>query len=94
MQKPQDIEELKGTKGCMLKHFAFCYDNRCLVYEKAKYGMSYWPQKPESEKLKETEEEDKLWELKQNFINTFSPELAKRLIMQKYNKATSNTKNQ
>jgi len=30
------IEELKGTKGCIVKHFAFCYNNRCPVYKKAK----------------------------------------------------------
>jgi len=59
-QKPQDTEELKGIKGCVLKHFAFCYDNRCPVYEKTKYGASYWPQEPESEQLKDIKKEDRL----------------------------------
>ena len=40
------------------------------------------------------EEENRLWELKQNPMDTFSPESAKMLIIQKYNKATSNTRNE
>jgi len=39
------------------------------------------------------EEEDRIWELKKDPMSTFSPESAKRLIMQKYDKTTSNTKN-
>ena len=93
-QKPQNTKELKGTRGCMLKHFAFCYNNRCPVYKKAKQSTSYWPQKPESEKLREIEEANRLQELDKDPTATFSPETAKKLIMQEYNKATSNTKNQ
>ena len=78
----------------MLKHFAFCYNNRCPVYKETKYNASYWPQKPESEQLRGIKKEDKPWELRQNPINTFSPKSARILIMQKYDKATSNTKNQ
>jgi len=40
-QKPQNIGELKRTRGCALKHFAFCYNNRCPVYEETKYNASY-----------------------------------------------------
>ena len=51
-------EEFKGTRGCAVKHFTFCYDNRCQVYKEAKYGASYWPQEPSPDKFKDTEEED------------------------------------
>jgi len=53
-------KEFKGTKGYAVKHFIFCYNNGCQVYKEAKYGASYWLQEPESEKLKEIEEEDRL----------------------------------
>ena len=59
-QKPQNIKELKGTKECILKHFAFCYNNRCSVYKKAKYGISYWLQEPESKQLKDIEKVNRL----------------------------------
>ena len=39
------------------------------------------------------EEADRLWELNKNPTATFNLETAKKLIMQKYNKTTSNTKN-
>ena len=51
---------MKGIKGCILEHFAFYYDDKCPVYKEAKYGASYWPQKPESEQLKSIEEENRL----------------------------------
>ena len=78
----------------MLKHFAFCYNDKCPVHEETKYGISYWPQEPESKQLKGIKEADRLWELNKDLTAIFSPETAKKLIMQKYNKATSNTKNQ
>ena len=53
---PRGFKELKGTRGCIVKHFAFCYNNGCPVHEKAKYGTSYWPQKPSQ--FKGTEEKD------------------------------------
>jgi len=40
---PQDIKELKGTRGYVLKHFAFYYNDKCPVYEEIKYSISYWP---------------------------------------------------
>src|SRR5271170_3443602 len=53
-------EELKGTRGCAVRHFAFCYDDRCQIHEEAKYGASYWPQEPSLEQFKgATEDEDK-----------------------------------
>ena len=39
------------------------------------------------------EEEDKLWELKQNPIDIFSPKSAKVLIMQKYDRVIGNVRN-
>jgi len=39
------------------------------------------------------EEVDRLWELEKNPMAIFSPESAKRLIMQEYNRAISNTRN-
>ena len=44
----------------MLKHFAFYYNNRCPIHEKAKYSTSYWPQKPKLKQFKDTEETNKL----------------------------------
>ena len=35
-------EEFKGTWECKLKYFTFCYNNDYLIYEEAKYGVSYW----------------------------------------------------
>ena len=93
IKTPQNIKELKGTKECIVKHFTFCYNDRCPVYEEAKYNISYWPQESESEKLKEIKETDRLWELKQDSTATFSPKSAKILIMQEYDRATSNIKN-
>ena len=44
LQKYKSIEELKGTQKCKIKYFAFYYDNSCLIYKEAKYGVSYWLQ--------------------------------------------------
>jgi len=41
LSNPRESKELKGTKKCIVKHFAFCYDNKCPVHKKAKYGTSY-----------------------------------------------------
>jgi len=57
---PKRTEEPKGIKKHAVKHFAFCYNNGCQVYKEAKYGISYWPQKPKSEKLRGIEEENQL----------------------------------
>ena len=56
---PRQSEELKGTKGCMLKHFVFCYNNRCPVHKEAKYGANYWPQELSPDQFRGTEEGDK-----------------------------------
>ena len=65
MITPKRIKEFKGTKGCVVKHFAFCYNNSCPVHEEVKYGTSYWLQEPSPDKFKGTEEkedvEDRIW---------------------------------
>jgi len=35
---------LWGIKECLIKSFAFCYNNACRIYKDAKYSASYWPQ--------------------------------------------------
>ena len=34
-------EKLKGIRECIIKSFAFYYNNYCLTYQEAKYGASY-----------------------------------------------------
>jgi len=51
-------KEFKKTRGCVVKHFAFYYDNGCQVYEEAKYGISYWPQELSPDKFRDTKEEE------------------------------------
>jgi len=58
MIAPRRAEEFKGTRGCTVKHFTFCYDNSCQVHEEAKYGTNYWPQELSPDKFKDIEEED------------------------------------
>ena len=41
-QKYKSIEELKGTQKCKIRHFAFYYNDSCLIHKKAKYSVSYW----------------------------------------------------
>ena len=43
---------------------------------------------------KKKEKADRLWESNKDFTATFSPKAIKKLIMQEYNKATSNAKNE
>jgi len=57
------MEELKGTKECLIRSFVFYYNNICQMYKNAKYSASYWPQELELDKLKGTEEQDRLYEL-------------------------------
>ena len=39
---PYSKEKLKGIKECIIKSFAFCYNNYYLTHQEAKYGTSYW----------------------------------------------------
>ena len=58
MTTPKRAEKFKGTKGCTVKHFIFCYDNSCQVHKETKYNASYWPQKPSPNKFKDTKKEE------------------------------------
>ena len=42
----------------MIKNFAFCYNNYCLVYEEAKYSASYQPQELTENKFQGTREDN------------------------------------
>ena len=37
----REVEEFKGTRGYIVKYFAFYYNNRCYTYKEAKYRVSY-----------------------------------------------------
>ena len=57
-------KEFKGTQECKLRHFAFCYNNNCLIHKETKYGVSYQPQESSLEQFRGTKKEDKqdrLW---------------------------------
>ncbi len=51
-------EEFKGIQECIVKHFAFCYNNACQIYKEAKYSTSYWPREPKLNIFKGTEDKD------------------------------------
>ena len=36
-------EKLKGIREYIIKGFAFCYNDYYLIYQEAKYGVSYQP---------------------------------------------------
>ena len=57
----RNIKEFKGIQGCAIKHFAFYYDDRYLIYKEAKYGVSYWLQEPQFNQFKGTKERDDLY---------------------------------
>ena len=41
IETPKDGNSLKGIRGYLIKHFAFYYNNACLIYKDAKYGVSF-----------------------------------------------------
>ena len=49
-------EKLKGIRKYIIKSFIFYYNDYCLIYQKAKYSISYQPQEPKSDIVKGTEE--------------------------------------
>ena len=55
---PREVEEFKGTRGCVVKYFAFCYNNRYYIYKEAKYKVSYQPQELKPKSFKGTGEAD------------------------------------
>ena len=87
---PKRTEEFKRTKGCIIKHFAFCYNNRCPVYEEVKYGVSYWLQELSPEQFKDTEEEDepnRLYYRKDNVVHHQASHTTERATPKSYQKS-------
>ena len=84
-------EKLKSIRECIIKSFAFCYNNYCLIYQEAKYSISYQPQELKLNVLKGTEEADLLQEIDQDLIATFNKVLV-AVVFQEYARAAKNTK--
>jgi Retrotransposon gag protein/Zinc knuckle len=83
---------LRGTKECSINHFTFCYNNNCRIHSDAKYGASYWPQEPSSEKLRATleqEEQDRLYELDQDEDGTASQQSAEKVLTHQFHQAVA-----
>ena len=47
----------------MIKSFVFCYNDYYLIYQEAKYGVSYWLQELKLDAFKGTKEADLLQEI-------------------------------
>ena len=37
----KDNNRVKSIRECLIKHFAFCYNNAYRIYKDAKYSISY-----------------------------------------------------
>ena len=84
-------EKLKGIRECIIKSFAFYYNDYCLIYQEAKYGVNYQLQELKSDVLKGTKEADLLQEIDQDPMATFNKVLA-AVVLQEYARAAENTK--
>ena len=84
-------EKLKGIREYIIKSFIFYYNNYYLIYQKAKYSVSYQLQKLKLDILKGTKEADLLQEINQDLMATFNKVLAV-VVLQEYAKAANNTK--
>ena len=84
-------EKLKGIREYIIKSFIFCYNNYCPTHQEAKYGVSYWPQKPKLDVLKGTKKADLLQEINQDLLATFNKVLAV-VVLQEYIRAAKNAK--
>ena len=73
-------KNIKGISEYIIKTFVFYYNNYCLVYQDAKYSISYQPQEPKLNKLKGTKKENLLQEIDQDLITTFNKILAKAIL--------------
>ena len=69
-------EKLKGIRECIIKSFAFYYNNYYPTHQEAKYGVSYQPQKLKLNVLKGTKKADLLQEIDQDLMATFNKVLA------------------
>ena len=65
-------EKLKGIREYIIKSFIFCYNNYYLIYQEAKYSISYQLQELKLDIFKGTKEVDLLQEIDQNLIATFN----------------------
>jgi len=54
------------------------------MYKDAKYSASYWPQELELDKLKGTEEQDRLYKLNQDPEAIYSQRLVESILQQEY----------
>ena len=84
-------EKLKGIRKCIIKSFIFYYNDYCQTHQKAKYGVSYWPQEPKLDVLKGTKEANLLQEIDQDLIATFNKVLA-AVVLQEYARVAKNAK--
>ena len=53
-------EKLKSIRECIIKSFAFCYNDYYPTHQETKYGVSYWLQELKLDILKGTKEADLL----------------------------------
>jgi hypothetical protein len=37
----EDDNQIKGIRECLIKHFTFCYNSACTVYEDTKYSTGW-----------------------------------------------------
>ena len=84
-------KKLKGIRECIIKSFAFCYNNYCLTHQEAKYGVSYQPQEPKLDVFKGTKKADLLQEIDQDLIATFIKVLVV-VVLQAYTRVAKNAK--
>ena len=69
----EEKEEFKGTQECVVKHFAFYYNNVCQIYKEAKYGISYWLRELKPDMFKGMEkEENQIRELDKDLMLIYS----------------------
>ena len=60
---------LQGIKECSINSFIYCYNNICRIYKDAKYGVSYWLQKPLLSKFRGTNKPAYRLDIKDNKFN-------------------------
>ena len=82
-------KELKGIRKYIIKSFIFYYNDYCLTHQEAKYGISYWLQKPKLDIFKGTKKADLLQKIDQDLIAIFNKVLAV-VVLQEYAKAAKN----
>ena len=84
-------EKLKGIRKCIIKSFAFYYNNYYPIYQEAKYSASYQLQEPKLDAFKGIKEADLLQKIDQDLIAIFNKVLIV-LVLQEYIRAAKKTK--